>query len=123
MKLLISLLLLLSGIGSGAYAQSLTEKGIPLLRNFTPKDYSHRGKIWDIDSAPNGIVYMAADKGLIEYDGTEWKGFSGSNGVVRSVIVASDTLIYTGSDIDLEFGTVINSINLSTRLYIHFKKI
>jgi len=100
LKLFISLLLLLSGIGSGAYAQSLTEKGIPLLRNFTPKDYNHRGKIWDIDSAPNGIVYMAADKGLIEYDGTEWKGFSGSNGVVRSVMVASDTLIYTGSDLD-----------------------
>ena len=51
-------------------------------------------------SSPNGIVYFAADGGLIEYDGKNWNSFKGSNGFTRSVIVVNDSLIYTGSDLD-----------------------
>ena len=99
MKILIAFILLLTGFVV-ASAQDMTEKGVPFLRNFTPTDYNHRGKIWDIDGAPNGIIYMAADKGLLEYDGERWSSFIGSDGITRSVLVVSDTLIYTGSDLD-----------------------
>ena len=81
-------------------AQVLPEKGVPLIRNFTPVQYHHKGKIWDIDAAPNGIVYMASDKGLLEFDGATWNSFKGSKGVTRSLLVASDSLLYTGSDLD-----------------------
>jgi len=81
-------------------AQKLPEKGVPLLQNFTPADYQNKGKIWDIYSAENGIVYMAADKGLLEYDGKTWHSFKGSEGFTRSLIVVNDSLIYTGSDLD-----------------------
>ena len=80
--------------------QELPEKGVPLLKNFTPAEYNYKGKIWSVDSAPNGIVYMASDKGLIEYDGESWNSFIGSNGITRSVLVTNDSLIYTGSDLD-----------------------
>jgi hypothetical protein len=86
-----------------AFAQELPKKGVPLLRNFTPAQYENKGKIWDITSAPNGIVYMAADKGLIEFDGMRWNSFKGSNGFTRSVLVVSDSLIYTGSDLDFGY--------------------
>lgn len=88
---------------SGAFvslAQLLPEKGVPLLENFTPLQYQNRGKIWDIKTAPNGIVYMAADKGLLEYDGKTWNSFKGSNGFTRSVLVANDSLVFSGSDLD-----------------------
>jgi AraC family transcriptional regulator, chitin signaling transcriptional activator len=83
-----------------ASAQVLPEKGVPLLQSFMPAQYHHKGKIWDISSAPNGIVYMAADKGLLEYDGKTWNSFKGSNGITRSLLIANDSLIYTGSDLD-----------------------
>jgi len=83
-----------------AYAQVLPEKGVPLLQNFTPAQYQNKGKIWDICTAPNGIVYMAADKGLLEYDGKTWNSFKGSKGFTRSLLVINDSLIYTGSDLD-----------------------
>jgi len=82
------------------FAQIIPEKGVPFLENFTPKQYQNKGKIWDIKTAPNGIVYMAADKGLLEYDGKTWNSFKGSNGFTRSVLVINDSLIYTGSDLD-----------------------
>lgn len=93
------LLLFLCGI-LAAFAQVLPEKGVPLLQSYSPAQYQNKGKIWDICSAPNGIVYMAADKGLLEYDGKTWNAFKGSNGFTRSLMVANDSLIYTGSDLD-----------------------
>ncbi len=80
--------------------QKLPEKGVPPLKSFTPVEYNNAGKIWDIQSAPNGIVYMAADRGLLEYDGKNWNHFTGSTGFTRSILIASDSLIYTGSDLD-----------------------
>jgi AraC family transcriptional regulator, chitin signaling transcriptional activator len=81
------------------------DKGVPLLQNFTPSQYNNKGKIWDIRSAPNGMVYMAADKGLLEFDGKTWNSFKGSDGFTRSVLVMNDSLLYTGSDLDFGVWT------------------
>jgi AraC family transcriptional regulator, chitin signaling transcriptional activator len=83
-----------------AIAQMYPEKGMPPLKNYTPADYQNKGKVWDIASAPNGIVYMAADRGLLEFDGTTWRCFQGSDGYTRSLTVINDSLIYSGSDLD-----------------------
>lgn len=98
-KLSACLLLLFCG-ATAVFAQVLPEKGVPLLQNFTPAQYQNKGKIWDIHAAPNGIVYLAADKGLLEYDGKTWNSFKGSKGFTRSLLVLNDSLIYTGSDLD-----------------------
>ncbi|OWY19478.1 hypothetical protein BVG80_18110 [Sphingobacteriales bacterium TSM_CSM] len=81
-------------------AQVLPEKGVPFIHTFTPAEYQNKGKIWAIGSAPNGMIYMAADKGLLEYDGKTWKSYKGSEGFTRSLAVINDSLIYTGSDLD-----------------------
>ena len=70
------------------------------MENFAPSEYDHSGKVWDIDTAPNNIVYMASNGGLIEYDGRQWKVYEGSIGITRSIEVINDSLIYTGSDLD-----------------------
>jgi AraC family transcriptional regulator, chitin signaling transcriptional activator len=98
-KLSLYLILFLS-VNLVISAQFIPEKGVPLLENFTPQQYKNKGKIWDIKTAPNGMVYMAADKGLMEYDGKTWNNFKGSKGFTRSVLVVNDSLIYTGSDLD-----------------------
>lgn len=82
------------------FGQSFSEKGMPLLQNYTPSQYQNKGKIWDIQSAPNGMVYLAADKGLLEFDGNTWNSFKGSDGFTRSLLVVNDSLLYTGSDLD-----------------------
>lgn len=86
-----------------ALAEQAPVKGMPPLRNFTPAEYQQRGKIWSIDSAPNGIAYMATDGGVVEYDGQNWRAFKGSEGFTRSIVVANDSMFYTGSDLDFGF--------------------
>jgi AraC family transcriptional regulator, chitin signaling transcriptional activator len=85
--------------------QTIPQKGMPLLNNYTPMQYLQQGKVWDIGSAPNGMVYMAADKGLLEFDGKSWKAYAGSAGFNRSLLVINDSLIYTGSDLDFGVWT------------------
>lgn len=80
--------------------QGFPQKGMPLVENYTPEQYFNKGKVWDIASAPNGIVYFAADKGLLEYDGKTWRCFKGSKGFTRSLFILNDSIIYTGSDLD-----------------------
>ncbi len=94
------LLLIVFFSGSFAIGQGLPEKGVPLLQNFKPAQYANKGKVWAIATAENGIVYMAADGGLIEYDGQNWSTFKGSKGFTRSLLVLNDSTIYTGSDLD-----------------------
>ena len=73
---------------------------MPLLENYVPSQYLDHGKIWDMASAPNGILYLAGDGGLLEFDGHIWSAYKGSNGFMRSLHIASDSVIYSGSDLD-----------------------
>ena len=82
------------------FAQNIPDKGVPHLENYLPGDYGNHGKIWDICTAKNGIVYTASEDGLLEFDGENWNHFRGSKGFTRSLLVSSDSLIYTGSDRD-----------------------
>ncbi|MGN8225093.1 helix-turn-helix and ligand-binding sensor domain-containing protein [Gracilimonas sp. BCB1] len=100
MKKLITYLSLHLLCASICVAQQEAVKGVPYLKNFTPSDYNHKGKVWAIDSAPNGIIYMAADKAMLEFDGEVWSDYKGSQGIIRSILVKNDSLIYTGSDLD-----------------------
>lgn len=90
---------IIAGI-TGLYGQKIPEKGVPWIDNYTTAQYKNHGKIWNIGSAKNGIIYMAGDRGLLEYDGQTWNQFKGSEGYTRSLSVASDSIVYTGSDLD-----------------------
>lgn len=82
------------------FSQNVEVKGVPRIENFKPVTFKNAGKIWQISAAKNGILYFAADHGLLEFDGKTWNLFKGSKGFTRSLIVENDSLIYTGSDTD-----------------------
>lgn len=95
-----SIILFLSCCNFLLFGQNIEVKGVPKIENFAPVQYKNAGKIWDINSAKNGILYFAADQGLAEFDGKNWQIYKGSKGFTRSLLVANDSLIYTGSDVD-----------------------
>lgn len=100
MYLFLTYITLVISLLQTANLQELPDKGVPYMENFAPSEYDHSGKVWDIDTAPNNIVYMASNGGLLEYDGREWNIYEGSIGITRSIEVINDSLIYTGSDLD-----------------------
>ena len=52
-----------------AFAQSISEKGIPAVTHFENGESKIFSHVWDIDEAPNHIMYFVNDDGLLEYDG------------------------------------------------------
>ncbi len=81
-------------------SQRFSEKGMPPMKSYAPSQYDQKGKIWSIRSAENGLVFMAADRGLLVFDGKNWRSYKGSAGFTRSLCTVGDSLIYTGSDMD-----------------------
>lgn len=84
----------------GIFAQNIPEKGVPFIQNYLPEQYGNHGKIWDISSAKNGLVYMASDNGLLEFDGQTWNRYRDNKGFTRSLFVENDSTIYIGADMD-----------------------
>ena len=92
--------LLIIFCASAFFPQIVSEKGVPWIDNYSLQDYGDVGKVWETSASSKGLVYFATEKGLLEFDGKDWVLYKGSKGITRSVFVASDSLIYTGSDMD-----------------------
>ena len=71
--------------------------GTPPLRNFSKKEYHAGTQNWQIAQDERGLVYVANNQGLLEFDGTQWRVYPLGNGTnVRSVELAEDGKIYVG---------------------------
>ncbi len=65
--------------------------------NFSKKTYQAANQNWSVDAAPNGYIYFANHQGLLEFDGVSWTLHQLPNEtILRTVLVASDSLIFTG---------------------------
>ncbi|WP_243398867.1 helix-turn-helix and ligand-binding sensor domain-containing protein [Hanstruepera neustonica] len=75
---------------------------LPPIESFTPQAYDADNQNWDISQSPNKYIYVANNKGLLEYNGATWNFYQTPNEtVMRSVHVVGDR-VYTGSY--MEFG-------------------
>lgn len=78
---------------------------LPPIQIFTTQDYSAEDQNWAISQSDNGFIYVANNKGLLEYSGSNWTLYPSPNGdILRSVSVVDDK-IYTGGYRDFGFWT------------------
>lgn len=69
----------------------------PIIRHFSPKDYTAGTQNWDIIEHTNGWIYVANNYGLLETDGTHWQLYGIQNGTaLRSLALGNDGAIYVG---------------------------
>lgn len=70
---------------------------MPLVSNFTSRQYHASIQNWCCTQDDDGIMYFANNDGLLTFDGTFWKHFSvPGNYIIRSVLIVEDR-IYVGS--------------------------
>lgn len=80
---------------------------------FSPKDYGAEDQNWSISQSDNNFIYVANNKGLLEYNGASWNIYNSANhGILRSVKVYNEH-IYTGGYMDFGFWTRNNKGALS----------
>jgi DNA-binding CsgD family transcriptional regulator/ligand-binding sensor domain-containing protein len=76
---------------------------LPPISNFTPTDYNGENQNWSISQSKEKYIYVANNKGLLEYNGADWSLYPSSNGsYIRAVLVVKNT-IFTGCYMDFGF--------------------
>lgn len=69
-----------------------------MVKHYTRQDYHAGSQNWSIDAEPDGFVYFGNNDGLLIFDGNHWSTLRNpGQTIVRSVYVAPDKRIYTGS--------------------------
>ncbi len=77
-------------------------QGLPPIQNYAPGEYNAENQNWAIAQASDKLLYIANSKGLLVYNGAQWRLYHSPNeSVIRSVKVVGER-IYTGSY--MEFG-------------------
>jgi len=69
----------------------------PNLQNFSISEYKAGNQNWDVCRDNNGKVYVANSKGLLEYDGLDWKLFQLPNKTILRSVFVYNNLIFSGS--------------------------
>ncbi len=69
-----------------------------MVKHYANDDYVAGSQNWSIEADDHGFVYVANNDGLVIFDGTGWKTYRNQDqSILRSVYVAPDRRIYTGS--------------------------
>lgn len=78
---------------------------IPPIQIFTPQDYIAEDQNWSIDQTADNFIYVANNKGLLEYNGASWQLYNSPNdAILRTVRVINDT-IYSGGYMGFGYWT------------------
>lgn len=81
----------------------VNSQDIPPIQVFTPQDYGAEDQNWSITQSRNDFIYVANNKGLLEYNGASWELYNSPNeGILRSVHVVKEK-IYSGGYMDFGF--------------------
>jgi len=75
---------------------------LPPVQVYSSEVYGAENQNWSISQSLEKLIYVANNKGLLEFNGADWKLYPSPNeSIIRSVKVIND-LVYTGSY--MEFG-------------------
>lgn len=102
---------------------SLWGQELPPIKNFSPKDYGAENQNWSISQDKNKYIYVANNKGLLEYNGAEWTLYSSPNQTIFRSVKVIEEKIYTGFYMDfgfwnrnkfgvLEYTSLVKKLNL-----------
>ena len=76
---------------------------LPPIITFSPKDYKAENQNWSISQSDKNFIYVANNKGLLEFNGANWHLYPTPNEtIMRSVKVLADK-VYTGFYMDFGY--------------------
>src|SRR5437868_1018794 len=78
-------------------AQPKAEIGMPVLKNYSPRDYNGGDQTWTILQDHRGVMFFGNSSGaILEYDGVTWRKIFVPSNVVRSLVEDGAGRIWAG---------------------------
>ncbi|MCU0286366.1 MAG: hypothetical protein MUF15_08190, partial [Acidobacteria bacterium] len=95
---LASVLLPINASGSDTFAGTPFQfyAGFKDIKNYTPEIYNSLEQNWCILQDKRGLIYVANQGGLLEYDGLSWRRIAVNHDAVRSIAMTGNGIIYIG---------------------------
>ncbi|MCB4807253.1 LuxR C-terminal-related transcriptional regulator [Tamlana sp. 62-3] len=91
----------------------VTAQERPPIQIFTPSQYGAENQNWSISQDQNKSIFIANNKGLLEFNGAKWRVYNSPNKtIIRSVAVINN-IIYSGSFREFGFWERDNYGNLN----------
>ncbi len=87
--------LLLAVISFSVLHSSQAQELFPF-QNFTPEMYHGETQNWDISQSDTKLIYLANNKGLLEFNGSRWTLYPSPNRTIMRSVFAKGKRIYTG---------------------------
>ncbi len=77
---------------------------MPLIKNFHPEEYQGGIQNWQISQDNRGIIYVANNFGLLQFDGNDWRQYNVVEATkMRSLAMGNDGRIYAGYQGDIGY--------------------
>ena len=76
--------------------QNFYTQELPPINVFTTEDYGGGNQNWSISQAANKYIYVANNKGLLEYNGASWHLYAAPNETIIRSVNCIDDKIFTG---------------------------
>ena len=78
-------------------AQTPAEVGMPVLRNYTPREFGADPQVWCVLQDRRGVLYFGVDFMVLEYDGVSWRKILVPSATVRSLAMDATGRIWVGA--------------------------
>lgn len=86
------------------YLNVMSQIGLPMVKNYSPEDYEGGIQNWQILQDERGVIYVANNFGLLQFDGNDWRNYTLiGNSKLRSIAQGSNNKIYVGYQGDLGY--------------------
>lgn len=82
-------------------------------KNFSHRDYLGHSQNWSMVQDHRGIIYVANNIGVLEYDGSHWRTISTNGALVRSLDVDNAGRIWVGGQDELGYLAADSNSNMS----------
>ncbi|MEW4924858.1 transcriptional regulator [Algibacter sp. 2305UL17-15] len=79
------------------YSLTLYGQYTPFFQNYALTEFNAGNQNWGMSLAENGKLYIANDKGLVEFDGLKWDLYQLPNKTIMRSVLAYKGVVYTGS--------------------------
>lgn len=76
---------------------------IPPISVFSTEDYGAENQNWSISQTSNKFIYVANNKGLLEFNGAKWELYPTPNETIMRSVKCYENRIYTGFYMDFGF--------------------
>lgn len=75
---------------------SLYSQEVPPIRAYFPMDYNAENQNWSITQDPNKNIYIANNKGLLTFNGDDWKLYETPNESIMRSVLYLDGKLFSG---------------------------